>query len=46
MVEDMNISEIAVKLAEENQTRKIISIVEKSKDKEEILEKLEALLEK
>jgi len=47
MDEDMpNATEIAVKLAEENNTRKILAMVEKAKDKEEIKEKLEALLEK
>jgi hypothetical protein len=47
MMEDMpNATEIAVQLAEENTTRKILAMVEKAKDKEEVKEKLETMLEK
>jgi len=46
-MDDMpNATEIAVKLAEENTTRKILSMVEKSKDLDEVKEKLETMLEK
>ncbi|MCL1994977.1 MAG: protein phosphatase [Defluviitaleaceae bacterium] len=40
-----NIGEIAIQLARENEIRKILEIVEKSKDKEEAIEKIKALLE-
>jgi len=47
MDEDMaNIGEIAVKLAEENTTRKILAVVKETETKEEIVTKLEAMLEK
>ena len=46
-MDDMaNIGEIAIKLAEENNTRKILAIVKEATDKDEIIAKLEALLEK
>ena len=45
MVEDMNISEIAIKEAKENQTRKILEIIKESKSLEEATEKTKALLE-
>jgi hypothetical protein len=41
-----NATEIAVQLAEENNTRKILSIAKESRDKEEIISKLETMLEK
>jgi len=47
MVDEMaNATEIAVKLAEENNTRKILAFAKESENKEEILIKLEAMLEK
>jgi 2-phospho-L-lactate transferase/gluconeogenesis factor (CofD/UPF0052 family) len=46
MEEDMSLGEIAVKEANENQTRKIFELVEKSKGKEEAIEKIKALLDK
>jgi len=46
MDEMPNATEIAVKLAEENNTRKILAMVEKAKDKDEIKEKLETMLDK
>lgn len=46
MDEEMNTSELLVKMTEENQTRKILEIVRESKDKEEAEEKIKALLKK
>lgn len=46
MVEDMNVSELLKEVSEENQTRKILEIVEKSTTKEEAEEKIKALLNK
>ena len=46
MDEDMTIGELAIQKAEENQTRKILEMVEKSKDKEEAVAKIKALLDK
>ena len=46
-MDDMaTIGELAIQKAEENQTRKILEIVEKSNDKEEAIEKIRKLLEK
>ena len=44
MYEDMNASEIIKQLSEENQTRKILEILNESKDLEEAKEKIKALL--
>lgn len=46
MEEDMNLSELLKELAEENQTRKILEILNESKDLEEAKEKVKALLKK
>ena len=46
MEEDMNLSELLKELAEENQTRKILEILNESKDLEEAKEKVKALLRK
>lgn len=46
MNDDMNTSELLVEKAEENQTRKILDILEKSKDLAEGIEKVRALLNK
>lgn len=46
MEEDMNVSELLRELAEENQTRKILEILNESKDLEEAKEKVKALLTK
>jgi hypothetical protein len=47
MEDDMaNIGEIAVKLAEENTTRKILAVAKESGSKDEIISKIEAMLEK
>ena len=46
MDEDINIGELLVKVAEENQTRKILEIVKESKDLREAEEKIKALLKK
>lgn len=46
MEEDMNVSELLRELAEENQTRKILEILNESKDLEEAKEKVKALLNK
>lgn len=45
-MEEMNQTEMLVKLAEENQTRKILEIVEKSKDLNEAKEEIKKLLTK
>lgn len=45
-MEEMNQIEMLVKLAEENQTRKILEIVEKSKDLNEAKEEIKKLLTK
>ena len=42
----MNNSELLKQVIEENQTRKILEILEKSKDLEEAIEKVRALLTK
>ncbi len=44
MDEEMNVSELLVEQTKENQTRKILAIIKESKDKEEIIKKVEALL--
>ena len=46
MDEDMNTSEVLVKVAEENQTRKILEILNECKDLEEAKEKIKDLLNK
>ena len=46
MDEDMNISEMLRELAEENQTRKILEILNECKDLEEAKEKIKSLLNK
>jgi hypothetical protein len=45
-MDEMNVSEMIRELAEENQTRKILEILEKSKDLEEAIEKVRDLLNK
>jgi len=45
-MDDMNASELLKITAEENQTRKILSMVKESKSVDEATEKIEALLEK
>ena len=44
MDEEMNIGELLLKTAEENQTRKILEILNNCKDLEEAKEKIKALL--
>ncbi len=46
MVEDMNLGELLKETTEENQTRKILAILNESKDLEEAKEKVKALLKK
>ena len=46
MDEEMNVGEMLRELAEENQTRKILEILNTCKDLEEAKEKLKALLDK
>jgi hypothetical protein len=46
MDEDMNASELLVELAEENQTRKILAIIKDCESLEEVIQKVEALLDK
>ena len=46
MDDEMNASELLVEKAEENQTRKILDIVEHCKDLDEAKEKIRALLNK
>ncbi|MCI6496686.1 MAG: protein phosphatase [Anaeromassilibacillus sp.] len=46
MDEEMNISEMLRELAEENQTRKILEILNECKDLEEAKEKIKSLLNK
>lgn len=45
-MEEMNLGEMVRTLAEENQTRKILTILEECKDLEEAKEKIKALLNK
>lgn len=42
----MNVAELLKETAEENQTRKILAILEESEDLEKAKEKVKALLEK
>lgn len=44
--EDMNLAELLKETTEENQTRKILAILEESKDLEDAKEKVKALLKK
>lgn len=44
--EDMNLAELLKETTEENQTRKILAIMEESKDLEDAKEKVKALLKK
>lgn len=46
MDEEMNISEMLRELSEENQTRKILEILNECKDLEEAKEKIKSLLNK
>jgi hypothetical protein len=46
MDEMATIGEIAIKLAEENTIRKILAIAKEALDKDDIIAKLETLLEK
>ncbi len=46
MSEDMNLAELLEKKTEENQTRKILEILNESKDLAEAKEKVKALLNK
>lgn len=45
-MEDMNLGEILKEVAEENQTRKILELLNESKDLEEAKEKVKSLLDK
>lgn len=44
--DDMNLAELLKETAEENQTRKILEILEECEDLKEAIEKVKALLEK
>ena len=46
MEDDMNLGEMLRELAEENQTRKILEIIDECKDLDEAKEKIKALLNK
>lgn len=46
MEEEMNVGELLKEVAEENQTRKILEILNECKDLEEAKEKVKALLNK
>ena len=46
MEEEMNVGELLKQTAEENQTRKILEILNECKDLEEAKEKVKALLNK
>ncbi len=46
MEEEMNVGELLKETAEENQTRKILEILNECKDLEEAKEKVRALLKK
>lgn len=46
MDEDMNVGELLKQTAEENQTRKILEILNECKDLDEAIEKVKALLGK
>ncbi len=45
-MEDMNLGEILKEVAEENQTRKILELLNESKDLEEAKAKVKSLLDK
>lgn len=45
-MDDMNLGEILKEVAEENQTRKILELLNESKDLEEAKEKVKSLLDK
>jgi len=45
-MEDMNISELLIEKSEENQTRKILEILEHCENLDEAIEKVKALLNK
>jgi hypothetical protein len=45
-MEEMETSELLVRIAEENQTRKILALLNESKDLDEAKAKVKALLEK
>lgn len=45
-MEDMNLGEILKEIAEENQTRKILELLNESKDLEEAKAKVKSLLDK
>lgn len=45
-MEELNISEMLREVTEENQTRKILEILKESKDLNEAIEKVKALLNK
>jgi hypothetical protein len=45
-MEEMETSELLVRIAEENQTRKILALLNESKDLDEAKAKVNALLEK
>ena len=44
MDEEMNVGELLKQVTEENTIRKILAILKESKDKEEAIKKIEALL--
>lgn len=44
--DDMNLAELLKETTEENQTRKILDIMKESKDLQEAIEKVKALLKK
>lgn len=46
MEEEMNVGELLKEVTEENQTRKILEILDECKDLEEAKEKVKALLNK
>lgn len=45
-MDDMNLGEILKEVAEENQTRKVLELLNESKDLEEAKEKVKSLLDK
>lgn len=45
-MEEMGVSELLVQVSEENQTRKILELLNESKDLDEAKAKVKALLEK
>lgn len=46
MNEEMNACELLKEVIEENQTRKILEMIKETEDREELLEKVRALLKK